>query len=210
MEHINMWNNGVDETMDPYLGTYTQDLGSFDTTSQIDYTSQYAQSSAPPSEADFAVNQGTQSKYYSSQAPKAIRRESARSIPQSRAQYPDSGYYSTTTMSPTTVDMEFFPTYPQTNTEFAQEYLLYGLSQPEHSCILTVSNHHSSMDQAGPGSPNASSDGETSGSSDESITPPRSHRLYNAAPQADGLYHCPFAATEDCGHEPKTLKCEYE
>jgi hypothetical protein len=210
MEHINIWASGVDEPMDPYLGTFTQDFTNFDGTSQYDYTSQYAHSSAPPSEVDFANSRGVQPKYYSSQTPKVTRRESARSIPQSQVQYSDSGYYSATTMSPTTIDMEFFPSFPQTNADIAQDYLMYVSYEGTESHRDKASDTCHSMEQAGPESPNASSDEETTGSSTESIIPPRSDPLYNAAPHADGLYHCPFLATEDCGHEPKMLKCEYE
>ena len=77
-------------------------------------------------------------------------------------------------------------------------------------CACQFANITRSSEPPVPESPNATSDGETSGSSTESSTPPRSHHLYNAGPTEDGLYHCPFAATEDCGHEPKGLKCEYE
>jgi hypothetical protein len=38
----------------------------------------------------------------------------------------------------------------------------------------------------------------------------RSHLLYRVLPSDDGYYHCPFAATENCGHEPKQMKSEYE
>jgi len=38
----------------------------------------------------------------------------------------------------------------------------------------------------------------------------RTHHLYVAEPQADGLYHCPFETTDPyCRHEPAKLKCEY-
>ena len=45
------------------------------------------------------------------------------------------------------------------------------------------------------------SDGETA----------RDHHLYkNAAPHADGLFHCPWEGTAECHHKPEKLKCNYE
>lgn len=39
----------------------------------------------------------------------------------------------------------------------------------------------------------------------------RDHALYkNAAPQADGLFHCPWEGTTECHHRPEKLKCNYE
>lgn len=39
----------------------------------------------------------------------------------------------------------------------------------------------------------------------------RVHELYhNAAPQHDGLYHCPWEGQEVCQHRPEKLKCNYE
>lgn len=39
----------------------------------------------------------------------------------------------------------------------------------------------------------------------------RDHDLYkNAAPQADGLFHCPWEGTAECHHKPEKLKCNYE
>lgn len=206
-----MWNNGVNESFDPNFGstaTYVQDFG-FENDSQYDYPSSYAHSSAAPSETDYAQTGGSKPKYYSGQAPKSSRRDSARSVAQPQVQYTDSTYYSSATMSPT-MDMEFFPTYPQSGHDFNQDYLMYDSPSADTLFESTAPDIYSSMDQADPESPNASSDAETSGSSNGSIIPPRSHPLYNASPQDDGLYHCPYAATEDCGHEPKMLKCEYE
>ena len=37
----------------------------------------------------------------------------------------------------------------------------------------------------------------------------RRNELYQIGPK-DGLYHCPFAATEGCTHKPEKLKCNYE
>jgi hypothetical protein len=66
-------------------------------------------------------------------------------------------------------------------------------------------------------SPNEASDGDTASSSPSAVVaeynaeaPPRSHQLYHVLPAEDGYYYCPYAATENCGHEPKQLKCEYE
>ena len=39
----------------------------------------------------------------------------------------------------------------------------------------------------------------------------RSHPLYAAEPQADGLFHCPYKAKDpNCPHKPTKLKCNYE
>jgi hypothetical protein len=39
----------------------------------------------------------------------------------------------------------------------------------------------------------------------------RVHELYhNAAPGADGLYHCPWEGKDGCQHKPEKLKCNYE
>ncbi|KAL9098044.1 MAG: hypothetical protein Q9163_006217 [Psora crenata] len=38
----------------------------------------------------------------------------------------------------------------------------------------------------------------------------RKDPLYQAHPANDGLYHCPFEASEDCKHNPEKLKCNYE
>ena len=38
----------------------------------------------------------------------------------------------------------------------------------------------------------------------------RNHPLYTKGADADGLYHCPFRAKENCPHKPTKLKCNYE
>ena len=38
----------------------------------------------------------------------------------------------------------------------------------------------------------------------------RQDKLYHIAPGEDGLFHCPFAQTDGCTHEPEELKCNYE
>ncbi|KAI9783754.1 MAG: hypothetical protein M1835_003739 [Candelina submexicana] len=42
------------------------------------------------------------------------------------------------------------------------------------------------------------------------IGPPRDHPLYQAVPQEDGLYHCPYESEEGCAHKPEKLKCNYD
>lgn len=37
----------------------------------------------------------------------------------------------------------------------------------------------------------------------------RSHPFYNAPPQADGFFHCPFEGKDGCDHKPEALKCNY-
>ncbi|KAL8942884.1 MAG: hypothetical protein Q9216_001427 [Gyalolechia sp. 2 TL-2023] len=39
----------------------------------------------------------------------------------------------------------------------------------------------------------------------ETTTTAREHPLYQAGPKEDGLYHCPFAGSEDCSHKPEKL-----
>jgi len=34
--------------------------------------------------------------------------------------------------------------------------------------------------------------------------------LYQAGPQEDGLYHCPFELKGACSHKAEKLKCNYE
>ncbi|KAK6858964.1 hypothetical protein PG995_004817 [Apiospora arundinis] len=39
----------------------------------------------------------------------------------------------------------------------------------------------------------------------------RGHQLYkNAAPWADGLFHCPWERQPSCNHQPAKLKCNYD
>lgn len=72
------------------------------------------------------------------------------------------------------------------------------------------SNSLTSPELSTAGSPLPGSDEDNSGSSSLGDIPPRSHPLYNVLPAEDGYYHCPFVVSENCGHEPKQLKCEYE
>ena len=46
--------------------------------------------------------------------------------------------------------------------------------------------------------------------SEGETTTAREHRYYQVGPGVDGLYHCPYAATEGCTHKPEKLKCNYE
>jgi hypothetical protein len=51
----------------------------------------------------------------------------------------------------------------------------------------------------------------TTGRAMESDNHARDHELYhNAAPHADGLYHCPWEGQDCCQHRPEKLKCNYE
>ena len=38
----------------------------------------------------------------------------------------------------------------------------------------------------------------------------RDHPYYKASAKEDGLYHCPYAVTDNCTHKPEKLKCNYE
>ncbi|KAL8872069.1 MAG: hypothetical protein Q9174_002238 [Haloplaca sp. 1 TL-2023] len=47
-------------------------------------------------------------------------------------------------------------------------------------------------------------------SDNENTTTAREHPLYRVGPKEDGLYHCPFAGSQDCTHKAEKLKCNYE
>ncbi|KAF2214721.1 hypothetical protein CERZMDRAFT_23665, partial [Cercospora zeae-maydis SCOH1-5] len=53
-----------------------------------------------------------------------------------------------------------------------------------------------------------SSSGSVTGEGDEGRH--RNHPLYAKGPEADGLYHCPFASDPSCQHKPTKLKCNYD
>ncbi|KAF6221263.1 hypothetical protein HO133_002118 [Letharia lupina] len=53
-------------------------------------------------------------------------------------------------------------------------------------------------------------DGSRRSSDGEAGRNARENPLYKAVPQEDGLYHCPFAATDGCLKSPEKLKCNYE
>lgn len=81
-------------------------------------------------------------------------------------------------------------------------------------CVLTAANSNESEEMAMRASAEDSLKFEDSGSEhrrasieDENA---RSHPLYNVSPDKNGEYHCPYAKTEDCNHEPVRLKCNYE
>lgn len=40
--------------------------------------------------------------------------------------------------------------------------------------------------------------------------PPRSHHLYKATPDEDGMYRCPYQKEHNCSHPPTKQKCGYE
>ena len=52
-------------------------------------------------------------------------------------------------------------------------------------------------------------DGSRRGSDGENRNA-RDHPFYKVEARKDGLYHCPFATTDDCTHKPEKLKCNYE
>ncbi|GIZ40709.1 hypothetical protein CKM354_000403700 [Cercospora kikuchii] len=53
-----------------------------------------------------------------------------------------------------------------------------------------------------------SSTGSVTGEGDEGRH--RNHPLYSKGPEADGLYHCPYASDPNCQHKPTKLKCNYD
>ncbi|KAK4690579.1 hypothetical protein P7C71_g6239, partial [Lecanoromycetidae sp. Uapishka_2] len=52
-------------------------------------------------------------------------------------------------------------------------------------------------------------DGSRRGSDSENRNA-RDHPYYKVEAQKDGLYHCPFATTDDCTHKAEKLKCNYD
>lgn len=215
---INMWNDDVDPagydlgfgsstTNNFQYGEFSYDA-SFDTSSQYEYSnaSSYSQSAAPSEYGDYSRTRRPKPAHYSSNGTKASRRESSQSVPQS--QYPDSSYF-TNTMSPS-MGVPDFSYYPTPGQEYCQDFAAYELSKTDDVLVLAASDTSSSTEPSIPASPNAHSDNETSSSSTDSTPPARNHPLYNTMPHDDGLYYCPFAETDQCGHEPKQLKCEYE
>ncbi|RDI83261.1 hypothetical protein Vi05172_g6476 [Venturia inaequalis] len=128
------------------------------------------------------------------------RRQSAQSAAASSILRPSSTYTDTSfaihsgAMSPISATGHFFSAAQETYPYEANDFLDFNAG-PELSAA---------------GSPPPGSDEDNSGSSSHGDVPPRSHPLYNVLPAEDGYYHCPFVATENCGHEPKQLKCEYD
>ena len=48
------------------------------------------------------------------------------------------------------------------------------------------------------------------GSTEHDNSSARRNELYQVGPKEDGLYHCPFEASDGCKHKPEKLKCNYE
>jgi hypothetical protein len=147
----------------------------------------------------------------------ARRRQSAQSVAASSILRPSSTYTDNSfaihsgAMSPTSATGgQFFSThdtYPfETNDLF--DFNAGYISSTCHQILS--SNSLNSPELSSASSPPPGSDEENSGSSSLGDVPPRSHPLYNVLPAEDGYYHCPYFTTENCGHEPKQLKCEYE
>ncbi|KAK7617264.1 hypothetical protein IWX50DRAFT_681851 [Phyllosticta citricarpa] len=58
-----------------------------------------------------------------------------------------------------------------------------------------------------------SDDGDYNGnraSEEAEVKLARTHPLYQAAPQADDMYHCPYEGQANCAHKPTKLKCNYD
>ncbi|QDS75976.1 hypothetical protein FKW77_004151 [Venturia effusa] len=147
----------------------------------------------------------------------AQRRQSAQSVAASSIMRPSSTYTDTSfalhsgAMSPISAPGGHFFSSQETYPYEADEFLDFNAgymssSRPED----LSSNSLTSPEISVAGSPPPGSVEDNSGSSSHDDVPPRSHPLYNVVPSDDGYYHCPFAASENCGHEPKQLKCEYE
>lgn len=78
-----------------------------------------------------------------------------------------------------------------------QDLAIQGLGNGDMSAI----GHEDSFAVSAGPSRRPRSEGETA----------RDHHLYkNAAPQADGLFHCPWEGTAECHHKAEKLKCNYD
>ncbi|KAK8209281.1 hypothetical protein IWZ01DRAFT_505245 [Phyllosticta capitalensis] len=58
-----------------------------------------------------------------------------------------------------------------------------------------------------------SDDGDLNGtraSEEAEVKLARTHPLYQAAPQGDDMYHCPYEGQANCTHKPTKLKCNYD
>ncbi|TID18283.1 putative c2h2 finger domain protein [Venturia nashicola] len=200
----------------PASGHYQQSESSFDLRSSeasfdfgqqsgthFDPYSAYTQTSASNSDLAMPVSRrpaGNILSHHSSNA-EAQRRQSAQSAAASSILRPSSTYTDTSfpihsgAMSPiSATGGHFFSA--------AQETYPYEISD--------FLDFNAGPELSRAGSPAPGSDDGNSGSSSHGDAPPRSHPLYNVHPAEDGYYHCPFVATENCGHEPKQLKCEYD
>lgn len=148
----------------------------------------------------------------------AQRRQSAQSVAASSIMRPSSTYTDTSfpihsgAMSPiSATGGHFFSAAQETYPYEANDFLDFNAGYMSSICPEDLSsNSLTSPELSAAGSPPPGSDEDNSGSSSHGDVPPRSHPLYNVLPADDGYYHCPFVATENCGHEPKQLKCEYE
>lgn len=145
------------------------------------------------------------------------RRQSAQSAAASSILRPSSTYTDTSfaihsgAMSPISATGHFFSAAQETYPYEANDFLDFNAGYMSSICPEELSsNSLTSPELSAAGSPPPGSDEDNSGSSSHGDVPPRSHPLYNVLPAEDGYYHCPFVATENCGHEPKQLKCEYE
>jgi hypothetical protein len=134
--------------------------------------------------------------------------------------YADSSYYtSSAAISPTlsTVNQNYFSGQDAYSPDASEFLDLEGYDRSERSYQPASNVRHRVENSHAASSAFDASDEDTTASSPSPTqtdysgdSTPRSHQLYHVHPSEDGYYHCPFAATENCGHEPKQLKCEYE
>ncbi|KAF2397925.1 hypothetical protein EJ06DRAFT_523794 [Trichodelitschia bisporula] len=114
------------------------------------------------------------------QRPLSVNSAAAYSATASSCAHPPSSYTELTSPSRLSPQRTVSPTYPEVYAPESQE-----MPSPQMSPVSQPAT-------------------------DRSDSVPRSHPYYQAGPSSDGFYHCPFAAAEGCGHEPKVLKCEYD
>jgi len=211
----------------PASGNYQNSESSFDFShasgSHYDPYSAYTQTSVSNSDLAMPVvrrqARNILSHHSSSNAVPSLahRRQSMQSVAASSILRPSSTYTDNSfaihsgAMSPISATGGHFFSTQETYPYEANDFLDFNAGYFSSICPEDLSsNSLTSPELSTAGSPPPGSEEEHSGSSSHGDAPPRSHPLYTVLPADDGYYHCPFVGTENCGHEPKQLKCEYE
>ncbi|KAM3418753.1 hypothetical protein BST61_g4727 [Cercospora zeina] len=96
---------------------------------------------------------------------------------------------------------------PAVQMSYAQAGRSVSAHLPVHRQELTPALSRSDSAHSVPHKATSSS-GSVTGEGDEGRH--RNHPLYSKGPEADGLYHCPFASDPSCQHKPTKLKCNYD
>jgi hypothetical protein len=204
------------------------DFGGYDLYDQSAMSHSYMQSSGSGDYRTSATHRphvDIHSHHVSAPAVPRARRQSVTSMAASAisrplSAYADSSYYtSSAAISPTlsTVNQNYFSGQEAFSPDASEFLDIAGYSRSERSYWAASDMFHRVENSHAASSTFDASDEDTSASSPSPTqtdfsgdSTPRSHPLYHAQPSEDGYYHCPFVASENCGHEPKQLKCEYE